>query len=282
MQLGELSSIVQTVLTWLTSWWGVIGPIVGVVAGLLFLWGRTGSTHMLTSRLCQLILGKRAFKSPVVDQFLDERDALMHFRTATSLRKVGTVAVAERLIEFTRAHEIDIDLVSGAGHYFDVEKPGFTRSPPGQAKQIGFVFAASAFGYAALIVLVFGIVTPPVIKVIKTDTWYAASPDGTHKFKVGHQNKPKFSFEQCQNKAAISSTTGYPAYDVDVLCEALSTDAGKKQLHGAQVGQWVGTIFAFIPLGLFAALFFRLAGQASKATKLYKKVAAAEKTNLSP
>lgn len=227
---------------------------------------------MLTSRLCQLMIGKRAFKSVAIGQFLDDQDALTHFVVSTGLKKVGTVDVAHRLIEWGRQHDVSMRLVSAAGPFFDVEQPGFKRKPPGSAHQISFFTAATVCTYVALIAFTLALTMPPLIRVIKTDTWYAIAPEGTFKFNLWHQDKPKFSLERCENKAALGKETGYPGYDIDVLCDAFGKGAGKPQLHDAQVGQWVIAIFVLVPMSLFALLFFRIAGQASKASRLYKKL----------
>lgn len=88
MPIGELSSIVQTLLTWLISKWEFIASGVAVTALILWICARTGSTHVLNKRLWRLVLGKHEIKSPALSAFAEQRDDLMHFRTLTSLKRV--------------------------------------------------------------------------------------------------------------------------------------------------------------------------------------------------
>ncbi len=271
MQPGELDSVTQTIFDWLTSQKGLVSPVLLVIIGMTWVWSRTGSSHMVTSRIWQLLLGKREFKSSVILGFLDDRDALMHFRLVTGLKMVGTLIAAERLIEWTRRHEVDIDLVCRAGPFFDLHAPGFSRKPPSVLGRFGLTAITSIFFYGAIVVAVLGITTPAVIKVTKSDTWYAVSAEKTYRFQwEGKQSK--FSSEQCVARPNIVHTSGYPTYDVDVLCDVLKDPLGRQQLHSALLGQRIALAFSFMVLSVFAMLFFLLARQAASAVRLHEWV----------
>lgn len=271
MSTVELNSIVQTILDELTSKWTVIGPVFTTIAGFVWVWMRTGSTHMLTSRLWQLVLGKRELKSKVVTKFLEERDALMWFRSVVGLKRVGTLARAERLINWVDKHDVDIDLVRGSGTLFDLDKPGFSRKPPGMVAQAILTFMAGGLAYVAIILAVVSFMLPPLIQVIKTGTWYTVSADKTRHFQLGERT-PIFTADQCKNRSEVVKATSYPAYDVDVLCDMLESEPQAKMLRSSQVSEWIASVVGLCGLTSLFWLFVRGAIQASKAMKLYQRV----------
>lgn len=272
MPIGELSSIVQTLLTWLISKWEFIASGVAVTALILWICARTGSTHVLNKRLWRLVLGKHEIKSPALSAFAEQRDDLMHFRTLTSLKRVPTAVAAERLVDWLKRFDIDVDLVAAAGEHFDLEEPGFTRPPPRPRAMLVMMLGAVILFYGALTAGLFGALTPPVIQVKSSQIWYAVTNDRATKFHLGGDPAPVIESANCGNATAIAKTTLYPSHDVEVLCELMSSDKGKSKLHGAQMSQMLLAAIA-TPLLLFAGMrLFRSLRRADKANKLYKLV----------
>lgn len=276
----ELTTIVQTALTWLTSRWEVIASVVAVILLLMWACARTGSAHILTTRLWHLLLGKPELKSDSLSKYLDERDALMRFRLVTGIR-VATVEQAERLVRWARSHGVDIDLIRAAGHHFDVSMPGFKRPPGGPLVWIGVMVCAGLFLYGALIASAVGILTPPVIRVVKSDTWYAVDPAQTSRFSGFVQRKPqgpKFALSDCKDQPSIVKATGFPAHDVDVLCEVMSTPDGEKALASAHNSQRGFTALLVAMLLWLSLVLFGAMRRGEKAMKLHKLVSATSST----
>jgi len=272
MPIGDLSSIVQTLLTWLISKWEFIASGLLLTALILWICARTGSAHVLIKRLWRLALGKHEIKSPTLSAFAEQRDDLMHFRTLTNLKRVPTAGAAERLVGWLNEFDIDVDLVAAAGQHFDLDAPGFTRPPPRPRAMMLMMLGAVVLLYGALAAALFGALTPPVIQVKSSQIWYAVTNDRATKFRLGGEPAPVIESAGCGNTAAIAKAAIYPPHDIEVLCELMSTDTGKSKLHGAQIGQMVLATIA-TPLLLLAGLrLFRSLRRAGKANQLFKLV----------
>lgn len=273
MKLSEIDSGVEALATWLTTHWSGLVPGILVVAGLLFVWARTGSAHVINARLYQFIAGKRDVKTKAIAQFLEERSDLMQFRNATGLgRRVGTVSVADRLISWTKSKDVDIDLVAEAGGLFDIDKLALRSKRPGALAQAMMSVAAAALVWAAIALFVWGISLPPLIRVIKTGTWYAVTPDATFQFYAPNEKRLRFTLEQCGRPTEVIKATGYPTYDVEVICKAFAQEAGKTELRGAKYGQWLLLAIALMPIGAVTWLLVIGARQAASAAKLHQQL----------
>lgn len=205
---------------------------------------------------------------------VDARD-LDEFFDALSVdgaMRVPTAVAAERLVDWLKRFDIDVDLVAAAGEHFDLEEPGFTRPPPRPRAMLVMMLGAVILFYGALTAGLFGALTPPVIQVKSSQIWYAVTNDRATKFHLGGDPAPVIESANCGNATAIAKTTLYPSHDVEVLCELMSSDKGKSKLHGAQMGQMLLAAIA-TPLLLFAGMrLFRSLRRADKANKLYKLV----------
>jgi hypothetical protein len=149
MQISEISSVAQSALEWLVDKGAV--PALMVVGILLWAMARTGSSHLVTSRLWQLAIGKREVTQTELSEYLGQRDELMRFRLQTGLRQAGTNQQARRIVSWVNQHDVDIDLVSACGDYFDVEVPAPKKDLPGPAWRFAVAVLASALFYAVLV-----------------------------------------------------------------------------------------------------------------------------------
>lgn len=75
-----------------------------------------------------------------------------------------------------------MDLIRAGDHHFYVSKPGFQRQPGRPILWLCLMLFSALFLYAALIVIAGGVMTPPVIRVVKSDTWYTVDPAQTSHF----------------------------------------------------------------------------------------------------
>ncbi len=270
MQIAELSSIVQALLTWLVSKWEFIASGLAAIGLILWICARTGSTHVLNKRLLGLVLGKQEIKSPVLSKFLEERDDLMHIRSMTSLKRVPTVAAAERLVAWLRKFDIDVDLVAAAGPHFDLDAPGFTHRPPRVRAVMLLMLGAVVSLYGGLAVAGLGASTPALIQVKASKIWYAVTEEQALRFQLQESPTPAIESSNCNDKSAIAKATGYPAHDIEVLCELLSTERGKVAQHDAHASQIAVAAFIALALLFFGTALFRAMWRAGKANELYK------------
>jgi len=76
-----------------------------------------------------------------------------------------------------------MDLIhAGDHHFYVVSKPGFQRQPGRPIRWLCLMLFSALFLYAALIVSAVGVMTPPVIRVVNSDTWYTVDPAQTSHF----------------------------------------------------------------------------------------------------
>lgn len=279
MQIGELNSIVQALLTWLISKWEIAASGLAVTALFVWICARTGSTHVLNKRLWRLVLGKHDIKSPVLATFAEERDDLMNFRTMTALKRVPTAAAAERLVLWSREFDIDMDLVAAAGHHFDVATPGFKRPPPGPKAITALMVLTVVFLYGGLVAGGLGASMPPVIQVKASKIWYAVTDDRAARFQLTGGATPAIESASCNDQPATAQRTGYPSHDVAVMCELLSTEAGNTARHNAHLGQIVLGAFAALALLFTGLTLFREMWRAGKARELHKLLEQRQETD---
>jgi hypothetical protein len=272
MQIGELSSIAQTLVTWLISKWEFVASGLGAIGLILLACARTGSTHVLNKRLWRLVLGKQELKSPVLSNFLAERDDLMHIRSMTSLKRVPTAAAAERLVAWLKKFDVDVDLVAAAGHHFDLDEPGFTQRPPGIRAIMLLTLGSIVFLYGGIAVAGLGASTPPVVQVKASKIWYAVTDQQARQFQLRGDPAPAIESSSCDDKPTIARTTGYPDHDVQVMCDLIATDGGKAARHDAHLGQIALAAFSAAALLFAGTVLFRSMWRTSKANELYKLI----------
>lgn len=272
MQIGELSSIVQALVTWLISKWEVIAGSLGAIGLILWACARTGSTHVLHKRLWRLLFGKQEINSPVLSQLLGERDDLMLARTFLGLKRLPTAAAAERLAAWLKKFDVNVDLVAAAGHHFDLDAPGFTQRPPGIKAIMLLTLGSIVFLYGAIAVAGLGVSTPPVVQVKASKIWYAVTDQQARQFQLRGDPAPAIESSSCDDKSAIARTTGYPDHDVQVMCDLLATESGKAARHGAHVGQIALAAFSAAALLFAGIVLFLSMRRASNANELYKLI----------
>ncbi|WP_189687046.1 DUF6216 family protein [Pseudorhodoferax aquiterrae] len=225
MTTGDPTTLLSGVAveTWLAGEWKTLCLISAVVLSLLWVWWRTGSTHLLIMLLLRWLVGKRSDASSVV-KFLEERTDLMHFRAVTGVRNAPTLPAAERIIQWSKRNDLDIDMVGRAHRYLDVRRPSLRTGPSHGWANWGLLCGLLLWllaGFAALM----GALAPPVLNVIKTDTPYLVDGERAWQFRwSGTPQALRFTRDDCAEPERIVEATQYAEYDVGVLCKLLLSE----------------------------------------------------------
>ncbi len=225
MNTGDPTTLLSGVAveTWLAGEWKTVCLVLAVVLSLLWVWWRTGSTHLLIMLLLRWLVGKRSDASSVV-KFLEERTDLMHFRAVTGVRSAPTLPAAERIIHWSRRNDLDIDMVGRAHRYLDVRRPSLRAGPSHGWANWGLLCGLLLWLLAGFATLM-GALAPPALNVIKTDTPYLVDGEKAWQFRwSGTPQALRFTRDDCAKPERIVETTQYAQYDVEVLCKLLLSD----------------------------------------------------------
>lgn len=198
------------------------GFVVPFALLLLLGWAtyRTGSTHLLLSRVWLLLFGKLDVSDQAIEGFLAKRDAFMKFRLVTGL-KPRTLQQAKALIAWCDERMEDVGDVKACGHFFDVEKLQLRDRLPGKRGMIVTAalmffcfFGAYTAGSAALLL-------PPAFKVNASGNWYWVEDDGATQIGFFWSDGLRVGKVSCQTK----STSDESVNDAKVLCPLLEEDS---------------------------------------------------------
>ncbi|WP_235578204.1 DUF6216 family protein [Pseudorhodoferax sp. Leaf267] len=167
-----------------------------------------------------------------------------------------------------------MDLVGRAGRHVDLRGPALRGRP--RARWIGAaILAGMLLGLGAVHVVNMLVLQPPLLRVIATDTWYALDGQTARQSDWWHTHgrTHQLSSATCEDRAAVVQRTGYPAYDIKVLCDLLQADRSQAQLKAVLVGQQVVAGLLCIPLVVWGAGLLLWARGAAAARELHKAMA---------
>lgn len=271
---------IESLLGWVLGQSSIIIAALVFLAALCWAWYATGSSHVIRARLWRFVFGKRDLGTDVVDEYLKERDQVMHFRVVTGLKQVGTRRAAECLVRWLRKFDIDSDMVAAAGMFFEFDPPKLRDKIPGLGIQAGFTVVSTLFALIAGVAVVLGATLPPVIRVIKTDHWYAVSRENIYAFKVPPAKDKGFRYDQCNAPQAVASATHYPVEDVEVLCKAIESE--EPALQEALVGQRVIATVVLAFAAVLARLLWQVQSQIEAARRLRQLIEGRRKVSSRP
>lgn len=190
------------------------------------------------------------------------------------MRGAPTRAAAERIVQWATRHDLDIDVVGRAGRHVDLRAPALGDRP--RNRWIGAAILGGLLLWLAAVHVVDVLaLQPPLLRVIATDTWYALDgqtvrqSDWWRTTGRAHQ----LSAATCEDRTAVVQLTGYPAYDVKVLCDLLQADRSQAQLKAVLAGQQVVAGLLCIPLMVWGAGLLLWARSAAAARELHKAMA---------
>ncbi len=96
---------------------GLVVPCLILLGCFWILW-RTQSRHVFIYRLWRLVHGSQEISDPEVSAYVNEQTSLMSFRFMSGV-PVTTLGNAHQLIQWTKAHNIEMSNVALCGGYFD-------------------------------------------------------------------------------------------------------------------------------------------------------------------
>lgn len=224
------------------------GALVTVLL-MLWLYWRSGSNHILFSRLWSIVQGKAQPGDRPLRLFLARRSTLMQFRTITGVR-CRTIVQAHELLKWTQENNEEIGDVARCGNFFDLETPCLKDERP---KKWQF-WLAIGFVAACVIALVFtgGL-------SLSERAWVSVKNGSGAQLLVSstdvevHKTYQYFSKDDCtkQDHTAIASRVGIPPNEVDTACGWFRDDAALKADIHRLVGQQrtAAAVLAIIILG---------------------------------
>jgi hypothetical protein len=266
----DFSSLPQSLLSAITSNWGIGGAILLALAILMWVVRRTGSTYTPVRWLWQILFGKS--KTSSLTAFFEERDELMHFRAVTGVKNVPDLNAAHRLVQWTKAKKIDMDLIRSVTGHFDVTTLEFRAKPPGNVAQVILTVLCAVLIYATVAVAVMAALSPAGLKIIKTGTWYFVSDTATYQPRLFGDALPRFSRDGCKDVARTAAATGYPVQDVQAFCEVLDSKEGQALLLETRITQRkMGTVLGLVLL-LASMKVFSAVVRVNRTQELYKIV----------
>lgn len=169
MSAPDLSSLSKGASDVLSSF----GLVVPAVLLLLLAWAtyRTGSAHLLLTRVWLLIFGKLDVSDQAIESFLANRDAFMKFKLVTGL-KPRTLEQAKALIAWCDEHKEDVRDVKACGHFFDVEKLQLRDRLPGKRGMLALAILVFLFFYTAYVAGALAVFYPSAFRVPESGNWY--------------------------------------------------------------------------------------------------------------
>jgi hypothetical protein len=269
MQTPDVSGFAAAALEWLVNKGAL--PTLGVAAVLVWTLVRTGSTHLITMRLWQLVIGKRKEAANRLGDYLDDRDALMRFRLQTGMRTVGTIKQVEKLIEWLHEKDVDIDKVRACGPSFDAQQPGLKAKLPTGTKRFFATIASAFFLYVAIIQGTTIVIAPAFIQIVNSTRWYGVSDERTFHLQWGAK-APGFAASECTDRNALVTKTKYPEDDVNALCDLLAGDKHQAYLQNARLTQSIPLVVGCAAALFFMIILFGYVKQAGAAISLRKEL----------
>lgn len=219
MSAPDLSSLGQGASDVLSSF----GFVIPAVLLLLLAWAtyRTGSTHLLLSRVWLLIFGKLDVSDQAIESFLAKRDAFMKFRLVTGL-KPRTLEQAKALIAWCDEHKEDVGDVKACGHFFDVERLQLRDRLPGRWVTLSFAVLALVFFTVFYMSLAFAVFLPAAFHVKATENWYLVDDGVAERPRLfGGSDVYRLELADCKER----SRAPIPEADAAVLCQLMGKEA---------------------------------------------------------
>lgn len=102
------------------------GPAIGLLFALavvILIRSRTGSSHMLMSRLWRIAFGKADCPEASIRKILDSETAVCQFQVHTNIR-ARTVTHVRKISNWGQFHDVPLQWIGAAKEYFDLDIPG--------------------------------------------------------------------------------------------------------------------------------------------------------------
>ena len=198
---------------------GISSVLLGSILVAWLVWRRTRSTHSLMTRLWARFDRNSKNTDQAIATFLSGQTNLMQFRFTTGV-PARTLAQAHKLINWTSAHNENIDAVKACGEYFDIERPGLKEPSklPG-IWTLGPLFTIFiTFFVAASLVAVGAIQSSAILRTKDSGLTFLLSKDNA----VMLWSDVSFGTKQCkEDRAAITLATEFKGFEVDAICDLI-------------------------------------------------------------
>ncbi|GGY86906.1 DUF6216 family protein [Pseudoduganella plicata] len=198
--------------------WGVVFVLLLAVAVAMLIWSRTGSTHMLMSRLWRITFGKADCPEASIRKILDAETAVCQFQVHTNIR-ARTVAHVEKISKWGLLYDVPLQWIGAAKEYFDLDLPGLNsrKNIPDPwvvklSKLALWLAAPVAVGCTALTVYDKGIF---VFK--STGRWFTLDDRRASPVAVGEG----FALSHCtEDRKKLARISGFSDAEIAGLCNA--------------------------------------------------------------
>lgn len=238
------------------------------ITPVIIAWFRSGSTHIVWSRLWKLIDGKGVKPQSTLQRFLAERDTLMEFRVRTGVR-ARTTRIAMDIRKWCADHNEEIGDVGRCGAYFDTEAVDL-KTPPSWRRQALIYFVMASLFFISII-LASTIIVPRLWSIVPSGDGPLVSL-GVNDAKIWRTGY-RFSLDDCSaaNTKFIAKASGISNDDVEIICSWLKDRDFKSNLPSQINAQRLlsALLFGFLLFPLF--IFFKLFSSGIYASRMYKR-----------
>lgn len=207
------SDAVITLREWTT---GLPGISILVAAGLVGVWRRTGSSHLIWYRLWIALFGERRRDDTPVERFHDEQMEMFKFRALTNIA-VRTPAQVAPVIEWIRRHDLSPTAVAACGHYFDVASPGLTSDALRMNSRRLLLPSTLLCGFSLMAIALLTAATQEKALLQFKDTGHWFTLDAEFASPIG---EPGFHLIACDTPPEVlARQSGFQQKEVILLCE---------------------------------------------------------------
>ncbi|KMN36669.1 hypothetical protein VI26_06265 [Chromobacterium sp. LK1] len=234
----------------------LISPLTAIFLGalpvlaILFVVLRTQSYHIPLTLLWRIVGGKKEINDKLLADFLDERNAIMKFRTLTGL-KIRTKQEMLALIQWAAKHNEDIDDVKRCGHYFKLSEPGNITSP-NRLGSIALLLAVFALGIVTAGMVASTGIDDGLYTTTKSKTWFFAS---SQKTITGLWGNNKISESDCAKPTLPA--TGFSPGDAQIFCKFFKQANYPKVISDSVSEQRMLFLFLSAYVGVFLFITVR-------------------------
>ncbi|AXA91561.1 DUF6216 family protein [Massilia sp. YMA4] len=247
----DSQSTIAGIFGYLASW-GIGLPVLALALTALVIWRRTGSSHILLTRLWRFFHGKADCKVPAIGDFLDEQTAIHQFRFTTGIH-IRNVQQARRLASLFRADTEMLNRIAAAGPHFDLD--AMQLRPQDRLPRL-FGMVCASLGYALAVwslvaVLVALTVDRAFLRITATGTWLTLDTN----YAKPMSDSKGFRLDACKPASLPPDTGGFSSEDAAAICQAFGAPENAPFIRTSiQVQRWMLGILSVLLVYLIAEL----------------------------
>lgn len=199
-----------------------IAPLL-VVLGLVWVWWRTESRHVLIYRLWRLVHGNQEIVDPEVNAYVSEQTSLMSFRFISGV-PVKNLDRAHELLLWAKSNDVEIATIASCGDFFDtdlrqVREQKLPSALTQGAKAVGVLIAI----IAAAVCVASTPAQSALLQFKANDHWFLMNKEGAR--TIWSSESAAVTKNDCSmNPNATPKRTGFSEAEVDALCKVFADD----------------------------------------------------------